>query len=180
LGTDSYKVFWHRLGVDKPYPIAWLQEGLKPSAELAVFYCKMACAIEDGLEQYYYHDKGLIPPKRTNAQPPDPLRLRELRDDGNRDFSLDEVTRVYNRVRGRQLGSAVFISDLATELEVSVPKLQEWIKTEVIKSGHGSLDEGHWPTATEGQRAAAIEHLGSRRLLIRFSEPDRMVLIKGY
>jgi helicase len=34
--------------------------------------------------------------------------------------------------------------------------------------GHGSLDEGHWPTATEGQRPSAIEHLGSRRLLIRF------------
>jgi hypothetical protein len=60
-GHHSYKVFWHRLGADKPYRIAWLQEGPKPSAELAVFYCKMACAIEDGLEQYYYHDKGLIP-----------------------------------------------------------------------------------------------------------------------
>jgi hypothetical protein len=35
-------------------------------------------------------------------------------------------------------------------------------------AAHGSLDEGHWPTATERQRAAAIEHLGSRRLLIRF------------
>jgi len=36
---------------------------------------------------------------------------------------------------------------------------------------------GHWPTATEGQRAAAIEHLGSRRLLIRFSQPDRATFI---
>jgi hypothetical protein len=42
------------------------------------------------------------------------------------------------------------------------------------------VDEGHWPTATEGQRAAAIEHLGSRRLLIRFSQPDRAALIKEY
>ena len=45
-----------------------------------------------------------------------------------------------------------------------------WIRSEVIESGHGSLDEGHWSAATEGQRASAIEHLGSRRLLIRFSE----------
>ena len=109
-------------------------------------------------------------------------RLRELREEHerNHDLSLEEVTRAYDRLRGRQLGSAVFISDLATELEVSVPKLHEWIKREVIKSCHGSLDEGHRPAATESQRAAAIEHLGSRRLLIRFSQPDRMALIKEY
>jgi hypothetical protein len=61
-----------------------------------------------------------------------------------------------------------FISDLATELQIGFLKLHEWIRNEVIESGHGSLDEGHWPTATEGQQAAAIEHLGSKRLLIRF------------
>jgi hypothetical protein len=96
------------------------------------------------------------------------------------DLSLEEVHQAYDRVRGRQLGSAVFISDLASELQIGLPKLQEWIHSEVIKSGHGSLDEGHWPTATEGQRAAAIEHLGSRCLLIRFSQPDRAALIKEY
>src|SRR5260370_32740460 len=69
---------------------------------------------------------------------------------------------------------------MASELQIDLPKLHEWIHREVIKSGHGSLDEGHWPTATEGQRAAAIEHLGSRRLLIRFSQPDRAALIKEY
>jgi hypothetical protein len=70
---------------------------------------------------------------------------------------------------GPALGEgAVFISDLATELQIGVPKLHEWIRREVIESGHGSLGEGHCPTATERQRAAAIEHLGSRRLLIRF------------
>jgi hypothetical protein len=41
-------------------------------------------------------------------------------------------------------------------------------RSEIIEAGHGSLDEGHWPTATERQQAAAIEHLGSKRLLIRF------------
>jgi hypothetical protein len=44
--------------------IAWMQ-GRKPSAELAVFYCKVACAIEDNLDRYHYHDKGLTPPKRS-------------------------------------------------------------------------------------------------------------------
>jgi hypothetical protein len=92
---------------------------------------------------------------------------REPRDQG-RDLSVLEVRQAYDRVRGRQLGSAVFISDLATELQIGVPKLHEWIRTEVIQSGHGSLDEGHWPTATDQQQSAAIEHLGSMRLLIRF------------
>ena len=76
--------------------------------------------------------------------------------DLDHDLSLQEVHQAYDRVRGRQLGSAVFISDLATELQIGFLKLHEWIHREVIKSGHGSLDEGHWPTATEGQRAAAI------------------------
>jgi len=79
-----------------------------------------------------------------------------------------EVMRKRARRSRIQLGSAVFISDLATELQIGFPKLQEWIRSAVIESGHGSLDEGHWPTATERQQAAAIEHLGCRRLLIRF------------
>jgi len=96
----------------------------------------------------------------------------------NHNLSLDEVHQAYNRVRGRQLGSAVFILDLASELQTSLPKLHKWIREEVIKSGHGSLDDGHWPTATESQRAAAIEHFGSKRLLIRFSLPDRPAIVK--
>lgn len=83
-------------------------------------------------------------------------------------LSYPVVYEAYERVHARQLGSAVFISDLAAELEVSVTKLQEWIRKEVIASGRGSLDEGHWPAATEAQRAAAVEHLGTKRLLIRF------------
>jgi hypothetical protein len=86
-------------------------------------------------------------------------RLRELTEEHERthDLSFEEVTRAYDRVRGRQLGSAVFISDLATELQIGSPKLHAWIRREVIKSGHGTLDDGHWPTATENQRAAAID-----------------------
>jgi hypothetical protein len=72
-GHHTFKVFWRRLGVIENSAwlgtrIAWLQEGQKPSADLAVFYCKMACAMEDGLDKYHYHDKGLIPPKRTSEQ----------------------------------------------------------------------------------------------------------------
>ena len=93
---------------------------------------------------------------------------QETSPDVDHDLSLQEVHQAYDRVRVRQLGSAVFISDLATELQIGSLKLHEWIRSEVIESGHGSLDEGHWPTATERQRAAAIEHVGSRRLLIRF------------
>src|SRR5215468_3017343 len=78
-------------------------------------------------------------------------RLMELREEHENDHDLfrEEVHHAYNMVRGLQLGSAVFISDLANELQIAVPKLHEWIQKEVIKSGHGSLDDGHWPTATE-------------------------------
>ena len=109
-------------------------------------------------------------------------RLRELREEheNNHDLSREEVHHAYNRVCGRQLGSAVFISDLANELQIGLPKLHEWIRREVIKSGHGSQGDGHWLTATESQRAAAIDHLGSKRLLIRFSEPDRVAIVEEH
>jgi hypothetical protein len=58
--------------------------------------------------------------------------------------------------------------DLCDELKIGFLKLHEWIRSEIIEAGHGSVDEGAWPTATERQRASAIEHLGSRRLLMRF------------
>jgi len=85
-------------------------------------------------------------------------RLMELREEHENDHDLfrEEVHHAYNMVRGRQLGSAVFISDLANELQIAVPKLHEWIQKEVITAGRGSLDAGHWPTGTESQRAAAI------------------------
>ena len=92
----------------------------------------------------------------------------------------EEVHHAYDRVRERQLGSAVFISDLANELQIGVPKLHEWIQKEVITAGRGSLDDGHWPTATESQRAAAIGHFGSKRLLIRFSQPDHVAIVKEH
>ena len=38
----------------------------------------------------------------------------------------------------------------------------------------------HWPTATESQRRAAIEHFGSKRLLIRFSQPDHVATVKEH
>src|SRR5262245_48182707 len=65
LGSNhwSYKVFWLKDGEERSSRIAWLQEGQRPSAELAVFYCKLTCAIEDGLDQYHYYDKGITPSK---------------------------------------------------------------------------------------------------------------------
>ena len=63
-GYYSFKIFWRRAGEEEGTRIAWIQEGRKQSAKLALFYCKVACAIEDGLDQYHYHDKGLKPPKR--------------------------------------------------------------------------------------------------------------------
>jgi hypothetical protein len=63
-GHSSFKVFWRKAGDENGTRIAWMAEGRKPSAKLAVFYCKMACAKDDGLDPYHYHDKGLNPPIR--------------------------------------------------------------------------------------------------------------------
>ena len=46
-GHHTFKVFWRRIGEERGSFVAWMQEGLKPSAKLAVFYCKLACAVED-------------------------------------------------------------------------------------------------------------------------------------
>jgi hypothetical protein len=69
----AFKVFWRKEGDEKGKRIAWMEEGRKPSEALAIFYCKVACAIEDGLEKYHYHDKALTPP-RKDFKP----RLRSL------------------------------------------------------------------------------------------------------
>jgi hypothetical protein len=37
-GHHSFKVYWRRTGQEKTTRLAWLAEGIKPSAELAVFY----------------------------------------------------------------------------------------------------------------------------------------------
>jgi hypothetical protein len=67
-GHVVYRVIWTRAGESIKQAIAWLQPGQKPTAELALFYCKVACAKEDGLDQYHYHDQGLRPPKRMLRQ----------------------------------------------------------------------------------------------------------------
>jgi hypothetical protein len=67
-GHSTYKVFWRREGAEKGTRIAWLKEGLKPSAKLALFFCKNACSLEDGHHEHYYYGKGLEPPKRINHE----------------------------------------------------------------------------------------------------------------
>jgi hypothetical protein len=63
----------------------------------------------------------------------------------NHDLSLEQVTRAYDRVRGRQLGSAVFISDLATELQIGVPKLGVSLSLEPERTLSPSWQK--WPSA---------------------------------
>jgi|GEM_PF-2952676 len=104
----------------------------------------------------------LVQREATGRESPGDVPARE------ESLSYPAVYEAYEQVRVRQLGSAVFIADLAGELKVPLAKLQQWIRQEVIASGRGSLDEGHWPAATEAQREAAVEHLGTKRLLIRF------------
>jgi hypothetical protein len=66
-GHWTFKVFWRKDGAKEGTRIAWLQEGLKPSTTLALFFCKKACSVEDGHDEHYYYDKGLEPPKRIQS-----------------------------------------------------------------------------------------------------------------
>jgi hypothetical protein len=45
-------------------------------------------------------------------------------------------------------GSPAYGDGSGRPFKIGFLKLHEWIRSEVIKSGHGSLDEGHWPMAT--------------------------------
>ena len=74
-------------------------------------------------------------------------RLRESTEEHerNHDLSLEEVHQAYDRVRRRQLGSAVFISDLATELQIGFQKLHEWISSE------SNQVTAHWTRVTACQ-----------------------------
>ena len=71
-GSAIYRVVWASALDAEAYrgtAIGWLQPGQKPTAELAEFWCKVACAIDDGLaDRYHYHDKHIDPPKRDGAK----------------------------------------------------------------------------------------------------------------
>ena len=58
-GHSTYKIFWRRGGAENGTRIAWLKEGLKPSAKLALFFCKKACSLEDEHHEHNYYDKGV-------------------------------------------------------------------------------------------------------------------------
>ena len=79
----------------------------------------------------------------------------------------DSVYTAYRELLKNQLGSAVFISELAKRAGMSISEMQQWINGEA-RAGLAILDVGHWPSATPEQLAGAIEFLGEKRLLVRF------------
>jgi len=81
------------------------------------------------------------------------------------------VQAAVEKIQKGQLGSAVFISDLARELGVSIPQMHNYLKSAVAK-GNVNLDVGNWPIATEHQRAGALTDRGEKRLLVRLSTPE--------
>ena len=87
----------------------------------------------------------------------------------------DPIRAAYDRVRSRQLGSAVLISDLAKETGMPVSELQAHL---IAREGQGQLmlEPGHYPSATEEQRAAAIPRTNALgmpepALTVRFPQP---------
>jgi hypothetical protein len=61
----EWRVIWTRTGGRAGTAIGWLPAGAKPGGNLAVFYCQVACALEDGKERHFYFDKKLTPPARV-------------------------------------------------------------------------------------------------------------------
>ena len=64
VDIDSGHFFGGKLEKKTQPALRGWKKGTNRPQNWAVFYCKMACAKEDGLDQYRYHDKGLKPPKR--------------------------------------------------------------------------------------------------------------------
>jgi len=107
-------------------------------------------------------------------------RLEQEAEQGLTRRDVDPIRAAYDRVRQGQLGSSVFISDLAKELNMPVAELQEHLLARQ-RLGMANLDVGHWPSATEEQRAAAIMQPGAAgqepNLLVRFPDLARREVI---
>jgi hypothetical protein len=80
-----------------------------------------------------------------------------------------------DEIRQGQLGSSVFLSDIANRLGISTDEVRGWAQQAAAR-GEVTLDVGHWPSATEEQRAAAVPVDTPRgrenRLMVRFPEPE--------
>ena len=79
----------------------------------------------------------------------------------------EKILAAYKIVSTRDKSPTIWISDLVAQSGLSVQAVHEWIRRRVISEGWGTLDEADWPSATDVQRAAYINHLDRRRLYIR-------------
>jgi hypothetical protein len=76
------------------------------------------------------------------------------------------IRAAYRAVTERYQRDSIFIADLLSESCLDSSTLKGWIEHEIIKGGHGQLDEGDWSEANDQQRQAAVEFLGRKRLYI--------------
>jgi hypothetical protein len=61
----THRVIWRSLlSGNVGRQIGWLKSDQKPSRKLAIFFCELGCAEDDGLNRYHYCDKKIIPPPR--------------------------------------------------------------------------------------------------------------------
>jgi len=109
---------------------------------------------------------------------------QETSPDLDHDLSLQEVHQAYDRVRGRQLGSAVFISDLASELQIGFLKLHEWIHREVIKirsrqPGRGPLADGDRGPTGRSDRTSRFQAASYSLLTDDFHRWELIIITSG-
>jgi hypothetical protein len=101
------------------------------------------------------------------------VQTEEVRreEQARREITPAEVRAAYDEERKSTSGSAVMISKVGDRLGVSAPEIKAWME-DAAKRGEVTLDVGHWPTATDQERAAAVDFMGEKRLTVRYTEPE--------
>ncbi len=69
-GHVAYKVFWQRIGNTESERIGWTPENQNPTCKLAVWWSKLACALEEGKDRYFYADSTTTPEPRNSRNEP--------------------------------------------------------------------------------------------------------------
>jgi hypothetical protein len=112
-----------------------------------------------------------------------PTNVKRFGSGGDRDLSLQDVQQTYNRgTRATARIRMSSFSDPATEPQNGLPTLHECIHREVIKSGHGSLDDGDREPTGGGNRTSRFQAASNpvfRSLIARRSLKSESVFQSG-
>ena len=76
-GHCAYKIFWQRSENTDSVRIGWTGENQHPTCKLALWWTKVACALDEGKDRYHYVDSGTEPAPRTKTAANEPASLAQ-------------------------------------------------------------------------------------------------------